>query len=143
MNGVVALADIIKFADELCVLTYGDYARTSRELVNVLIKRMVVVDEVDGILGNSIAMHGSLVYDEEMYLRSLYLSFKRDGLEEEGALFSKYIVSRQQCMYACVCFVITFFAVYDSILVCDMNNFEWFHDVVMQGSCVLVLEDNS
>ena len=80
MNGVMASADIIKFADELCMLTYGDYARTSRELVNVLIKRMVVVDEVDGILGNSIAMHhGSLVYDGEMYLRSLYLSFKRDG----------------------------------------------------------------
>ena len=28
MNVVVALADIIKFADELCVLTNGDYART-------------------------------------------------------------------------------------------------------------------
>ena len=143
MNGVVALADIIKFVDELCVLTYGDYARTSRELVNVLIKRMVVMDEVDGILGNSIAMHGSLVYDGEMYLRSLYLLFKRDGLEEGGASFSKYIGSRQQCMYACVCFVITFFAVYDSILVCDMNNFEWFHGVVMQGSCASVLEDDS
>ena len=73
VNGVLALADIIRFADELCVLTYGDYARTSRELVNVLIKRMVVVDEVDGILGNSIAMHGSLMYDGEMYFRSLYL----------------------------------------------------------------------
>ena len=96
-----------------CVcLTYGDYARTSRELVNVLIKRMVVVDEVD-------------------------------GLEEGGASFSKYIGSRQQCMYACVCFVITFFAVYDSILVCDINNFEWFHGVVMQGGCASVLEDDS
>ena len=151
MNGVVALAEIIKFADELCVLTYGDYARTSRELVNVLIKRMVVVDEVDGILGNSIAMCGgtSLVYDGEMYLRSLYLSFKRDGLgkvEEGGAprrLFSKYISSRQQCMYACVCFVIKFFAVCDSILVCDMNNFEWFRGVIMQGGCASVLEDDS
>ena len=110
---------------ELCVLTYGDYARTSQELVNVLSKRMVVADEVDGILGNSIVMHGSLVYDGEMYLRSLYLSFKSDGLEEGS--FSKYIGSRQHCMYACVCFVITFFALYDSILVCDMNNFEWFH----------------
>ena len=29
MNGVVALAEIIKFVDELCVLTYGDYTRTS------------------------------------------------------------------------------------------------------------------
>ena len=143
VNGVVALADIIKFADELCVLTYEDYARTSRELVNVLIKRMVVVvNEVDGILVNSITMRvvTSLVYDGEMHLRSLYLSFKRDELEG-GASFSKYISSRQQCIYACVCFVITFFAVYDSILMCDTNNFEWFCGVVMQGGSVL--EDDS
>ena len=27
--------------------------------------------------------------------------------------------------------------------VCDMNNFEWFHGIVMQGDCALVLEDDS
>ena len=85
-NGVVTLGEIIKFADGLCVLTYRDYARTSRELVNVLIKRMVKDEEVDskvdGILGHSVAMFASLVYDGEMYLRPLYLLFKRNGLEK-------------------------------------------------------------
>ena len=85
-NGVVTLLEIIKFADELCVLTSRDYARTSQEQVNVLIERMVkdeeMDSEVDGILGHSVVMFASLVYDGEMSLRSLYLSLKRNGLEK-------------------------------------------------------------
>ena len=93
--------------------------------ISVLIERMVkdeeVDSEVDGILGHNVAMFASLVYDGEMYLRPLYLLFKRNGLEkmetDEWSL-SKYVGSRQQCMYACVCFIITFFAVYDNVYWC-------------------------
>ena len=58
MNGIVTLSEIIKFVDQLCMLTYRDYTRTSRELVNVLIERMVVKGEeadnaVEGILGHT------------------------------------------------------------------------------------------
>ena len=103
-------------------------------------------DDVNGILGNTMSESRSIVCDGEMYLRSLYLPFKQEGVEGSvGDVWavSKYIGSRQQCMYACFCLVVTFFTVCDSVLVCEMDNFEWFHGTVMQKGCASILEDNN
>ena len=83
-----------------------------------------------------------LVYDDEMSFQSLYLSLKKDGfdaLTDNGKwCISQYMHCRQQCMFACVCFVLMFFAIYDSVLVSDLHNFEWFCATVMQSGCVTV-----
>ena len=82
-------------------------------------------------------------YEAELYLRQLYLMLKEQFMVNDVTEISDYVGSRQQCLYECVCFLMLFFSMYNSIDLMNLKNFDWFQGTVMKGGCLLISLSNS
>ena len=82
----MSLNQAIDFASELCKLIYSGCREVSHKVIDILVERMNERsgdgDEVDGFLGNRLSEVTTFVYEAEMYVRSLYLTLKSDGMEK-------------------------------------------------------------
>ena len=121
----VTLQQLVHHSYTLCNLIYDEYKGISEELVSLMVARLLPEDkaEVDG--GDESRRRQLLMrYEAELYLRWLYLTLKERFMVNDVTEISDYVGSRQQCLYGCVCFLMLFFSMYDSIDLMNLKNFD-------------------
>ena len=74
-----------------------------------------------------------MAYGIELYLRRLYLTLKSQSFDVDDNV--RYVGSRQQCLYGCVCFVVMFFEAYDNFDAVGMKNVDWLMCIVLDRGC--------
>ena len=76
-------------------------------------------------------------YKGELYLRRLYSILKEQNMVNDCNI-SDYIESRQQRLYSCMCFMLLFFSMYDSVNLMKVKNIDWFQGTINKGGCSLI-----
>ena len=108
VNGIT-LIQLIDLSYELCDIIHEEYKSIVDELLGMITARLIDLnDKIDE--DESLQMMQR--YEGEMYLRQLYCKLKEqlmNDLGKQGSLLL-YVGSRQQCLYGCICFVLTFFS---------------------------------
>ena len=136
VNGIT-LIQLIDLSYELCDIIHEEYKSIVDELLGMITARLTDLnDKIDE--DESLQMMQR--YEGEIYLRQLYCKLKEqlmNDLGKQGSLLL-YVGSRQQCLYGCICFVLTFFFMYNRTDLMLVKNFYWFHRTVIQGRCSFV-----
>ena len=136
----ISLKQLVGFSYELCSLVHEEYKSITDKVLDMITDRLVDENELDEIDGDD-ELHITQ-YGAEMYLRRLYCKLKEQSMDVvDGKLFAPYIGSRQQCLYGCICFVMIFFSMFNSIDLMVVKNFDWFHNTVIQGGCTYLMMD--
>ena len=141
----VSLHYIIAFSYSLCNLIHDKYKKISKEMVQLILSRITPddMDETDcGGQTDSMKRLWLTRYEGELYLRRLYLTLKEQNMVNDCNI-SDYIGSRQQCLYGCVCFMLLFFSMYDSINLMKVKNIDWFQGTIIKGGCSLIRNRSS
>ena len=114
-------------------------------MVQLILSRITPdnVDETDcGGQTDSMKRLWLTKYEGELYLRILYLTLKEQNMVNDCNI-SDYIGSRQQCLYGCMCFMLLFFSMYDSVNLMKVKNIDWFQGTIIKGSCSLIRNHSS
>ena len=126
---------MIECAYALCDAIVDDYESLSRRMMRAIRLRCRLstpVDEEDcGVVGECL----KLAYGIELYLRQLYLSLRGQSFDVNDESSVRYIGSRQQCLYGCICFVVMFFEAYDNFNAVGMKNVDWLMCSVLDRGC--------
>ena len=117
---------MIECAYALCDVVVDDYESLSQRMMRAIRLRCrpstPAVDEEDcGAVGECL----KLAYGIKLYLRQLYLLLRGQSFDVNDESSIRYIGSRQQCLYRCVCFVVMFFEAYDNFDAIGMKNVDW------------------
>ena len=130
------------FSYSLCSLIYDEFNTISNEMVQLILSRTQpnVLDENDGQSNSTMRL---MKYKGELYLRRLYSISEGQNMVGGCNNISNYVGSRQQYMYGCVCFMVVFFSMYDSVSLMKLKNIDWFQGTVIKGGCSLIRNHSS
>ena len=136
----IKIFEVIALAYAMYAFIQREYLQISHELQLLIMKRILPEDKVDGSSESPEVLERTFMteFEGEMYLRRLYLTLKDQKLIKDT--ISTYVGSRQQCLYGCVCFILIFFGLYDSLDSANIPNIDWLKRVVVKGGCSLVLK---
>ena len=121
----LSLKRLIECAYALCNAVIDDYESLSHRVVRTIRSRTAARDCVDGVRLET-------AYGIELYLRRLYLTLKSQSFDVDD---DRYVGSRQQCLYGCICFVVMFFEAYDNFDAVGMKNIDWLMCIVLDRGC--------
>ena len=117
--------EAIECAYALCNAVIDDYESLSHRVVQTIRSCTAVsVDCMDG------GVRLEMAYGIELYLRRLYLTLKSQSFDVDDDNV-RYMGSRQQCLYGCVCFVAMFFEAYNNFDAVGMKNVDWLMCIVL------------
>ena len=116
--------------------------KRSKEMVQLILPRITPDDETNetdhgGQTTSSVKRLWLTKYEDELYLRRLYLTLKEQNMVD-GRNISNYVGSRQQCLYGCMSFMLLYFSMYDCVILMKVKNINWFQESVIKASCSLI-----
>ena len=115
VGGTVGLKHIVGLSYALCNFIYPEYSCIAGDVEKLILERLLpekYLDITDSVYG---ALSHLMEYNEEIYLKRIYLVLKNEGMIGLNSnKLANDFGSRQQCLYSCVYFVLLLFGLYDS-----------------------------